>query len=421
MIHLDAAATQPGRPEILSTVLPLFTEHFGNPASHHEAGEAAGRALEWARDVAAQALGVRPGRVVFTSGGTESNAMALHGLALARPRGRHLLVSALEHPSVTRAAAQLERWHGFEVETVPVGRSGVVDPAEVSARLRADTTLVALMAVNNEVGTVQPVSDVARLAHAVGARMHVDAVQAASWLELAPLSAVADTLAVSGHKLGGVKGAGLLALGRGVELEPLLDGGGQEDGRRSGTVNVPGAVSTALALRAAGEELREFGAGAAACGVDPGRRVAERVLGGLAAHGVVDARVNGGVAVGEVAAGEWTERGPGRGGVRASLSGDPLLRVPGIVSFVFAGVHAESVLIELGRRGVLASSGSACAAGSSEPSEVLTAMGWDGPSALGALRLSFSPSMPVADLERAADAVVESVLAVAGRGSSPSS
>ncbi|RKW70617.1 cysteine desulfurase family protein [Galactobacter caseinivorans] len=395
MIHLDAAATQPVRPEILAAVLPLFTEQFGNPASHHEAGEAAGRALDWARSVAAQALGVRPGRVIFTSGGTESNAMALHGLALARPRGRHVLVSAIEHPSVLRAAAQLGRWHGFEVQTIPVGLSGVVDPADVAARLRPDTTLVALMAVNNEVGTVQPVPDVARLAHAAGARVHVDAVQAGTWLGLEHLAAAADTLAVSGHKLGGMKGAGLLALGRGIELEPLLDGGGQEDGRRSGTVNVPGAVSTALALKAAAEDVAAYASGVAACGQEPGKRMAGVVLGGLAG------------ALGGLG---------GPGVVQASLSGDAERRVPGIVSFVFDGVHAESVLIELGRRGVLASSGSACAAGSSEPSEVLTAMGWDAPAALGALRLSFSPSAPAADLEAAAGAVVESVLAVAGRG-----
>lgn len=389
MIHLDAAATQPVRPAILETVLPLFTQPFGNPASHHEAGEAASRALEWARSLAASVLGTKPGRLVFTSGGTESNAMALHGLALARARGRHVLLSAIEHPSVLRAGEQLRRWHGFEVELVPVGRSGVVDPEDVAARLRPDTTLVALMAVNNEVGTIQPVAEVASLTRAVGARMHVDAVQAGSWMELAPIVAVADTVALSGHKLGGVKGAGLLALGRGVQLEPLLDGGGQEGGRRSGTVNVPGAVSTALALKAAADDVAAHGAGTAPCGADPGGCVASRVLAGVAGSGV-----------------------------RAALTGDAEARVPGIVSFVFGGVHAESVLIELGRRGVLASSGSACAAGSSEPSEVLTAMGWDGPTALGALRLSFSPGMARAALEAAADAVVESVLAVAGLQSS---
>jgi len=387
VIHLDAAATSPVRPEIVAAVTPLFTRSFGNPASHHEAGEEAARILAWARAEAAAVLGTRPGRVVFTSGGSESNALALHGTLLARPRGRHVLVSAIEHPSVLRSAGQLAAWHGVEVERIPVGRSGVVDPADVAARLRPDTTLVALMAVNNEVGTVQPVADVAGLTHAVGARMHVDAVQAGSWLELAPLAALADTFSVSGHKLGGLKGAGALALGRGVTLAPFLDGGGQEDGMRSGTVNVPGAVSTAMALRAAYDGVLAARAGTAPCGPDPGATMAGRVLGALAGADVP-----------------------------AELTGDPERRVPGIVSFVFPGLHAESVLLELGRRGVLASSGSACAAGSSDPSDVLTAMGYDAAAAVGALRLSFSPGTEAGELRQAADAVVHSVVALHGRG-----
>lgn len=387
MIHLDAAATSPVRAEVLQAVMPLFTETFGNPASHHEAGESAARALEWGRGLVAEACGVKPGRVVFTSGGTESNALALHGTALARPRGRHVLVSAIEHPSVARAAEQLGEWHGFEVQTVPVLASGLVDPAEVAARLRPDTTLVALMAVNNEVGTVQPVAEVSALARAVGARVHVDAVQAGAWLHLAPLATSADTLSLSGHKLGGLKGAGALVLGRGVSVAPFLDGGGQEGGVRSGTVNVPGAVATGLAVRLAQHDVERFLGGGAPCGAGPGEALAAAVLVGLAAAGVP-----------------------------ASLTGDPASRVPGIVSFVFPGVHAESVLLELGRRGVLASSGSACAAGSSEPSEVLTAMGYPAEVAVGALRLSFSPQLPAAELEAAGAAVVDAVLAVHGLG-----
>ncbi|MCQ9369576.1 cysteine desulfurase [Brevibacterium sp. 91QC2O2] len=387
-VNLDCAATQAVRPEVLSAIWPLLSEQFGNPASHHEAGEQAARALDWARSLAAETLGTRPGRIVFTSGGTESNSLALHGTLLARHRGGHVLVSAIEHPSVLQTAQQLQRWHGAEVETVPVGMNGIVDPAEVAALLRPDTCLVAVMAVNNEVGTIQPIQEIAELVHGAGARLHVDAVQAGSWLDLRPLERVADTLSVSGHKLGGIKGAGLLALGRGVVLEPFMDGGGQEGGIRSGTVNVPGCVSTALALHLAQQEALAYQTGEELpCGREPGRRLAQAVLTGL-----------------------------GDLGVAARLSGDPESRVPGTVSFVFPGLHAEAVLLELGRHGVLASSGSACAAGSTEPSAVLTALGWDPVEALGALRLSFSPHTPAAVLDYAARAVIESVAAVADLG-----
>ncbi|MGJ9402539.1 cysteine desulfurase family protein [Arthrobacter sp. KK5.5] len=383
MIYLDAAATTQTLPEVLDTVWPLMTTEFGNPSSRHTAGETAARALDYARSTAASVLGVRDGDVVFTSGGTESNNLAIKGLALTRPRGRHLVVTAVEHSSVRGAADYLARHHGFTVDVLAVDGLGRIDPDELSRTVRADTTLVSVMAVNNEVGTIQPVVEAAALAHAAGALFHTDAVQAAGWLDLGPLAAAADALSVSGHKLGGLKGAGLLMVRGRHELEPVAHGGGQERGRRAGTENVAGAVATATALRLAAE-------GAERGGPEDGygAYLARTVLAGLA----------GALPEAPVA------------------TGHPELRVPGIVSFCFPGTAGEAVLLELERRGVLCSSGSACHAGSSDPSPVLLAMGLDADTALTAVRLSFTRRVKEGEITTAARSLVAAVRAVAANG-----
>lgn len=379
---MDAAATAPTRQDILQTVWPLLTNDFGNPSSRHELGSSAARALSFARATAAGALGVRENDVVFTSGGTESNNLALKGLALAAPRGRHLVISAVEHSSVREAAHYLGEHHGFEVDVVGVDAHGRVDPAHVRAALREDTTLVSVMAVNNEVGTVQPVAEIAAAARAAGALVHTDAVQAAGWLDVAALAASVDALTVSGHKIGGMKGAGLAMVRARLPLAGQLSGGGQERGRRSGTENVAGAVATALALKHA----------AAAAADDAG---------GAGAYGAYlrDAVVS---ALGE----------------RAVATGHPDQRVPGIVSFCFPGTSGEAVLLELERRGVQCSSGSACHAGSDEPSPVLLAMGHAPDVALTAVRLSFTREVKEAEITQTARALVAAVRAV-GPGDGP--
>ena len=380
MIYLDAAATTPVRQEVLDVIIPLLTSDYGNPSSVHSMGRTAARALDYARETAANTLGVRTGDVVFTSGGTESNNLAIKGLALANPRGRHLVRSAIEHASVIESCAYLVRHHGFELDVAPVDADGIVDPAALAALLRPDTTLVSVMAVNNEVGTIQPVADIAAAAHGVGALVHTDAVQAAGWLDVAELAGHVDALGLSGHKLGGLKGAGLLMVRGRLALEPLLHGGGQERERRSGTENVAGAVSTATALRLAAKA----NAGGAANG--HGDFVIRTVLGGL----------NTG------------------GRTRATLTGHATRRVPGIVSFTFPETGGETVLLELERRGVIASSGSACAAGSTDASHVLLALGRDEQEAHTAVRLSFTRSVKESEIATAARAVVAAVKAIAG-------
>ncbi|GAA5225621.1 cysteine desulfurase family protein [Paeniglutamicibacter antarcticus] len=380
MIYLDAAATTPVRQDVLDVIIPLLTSDYGNPSSTHAMGHTAARALDYARCTAANVLGVRTGDMVFTSGGTESNNLAIKGLALGTPRGKHVVRSAIEHPAVIEACAYLVRHHGFTLDVAPVDAAGVLDIDAFTALLRTDTTLVSVMAVNNEVGTIQPVAEAAAAAHGVGALVHCDGVQAAGWLEMAGIASRVDALSISGHKIGGLKGAGLLMVRGKLPLEPLIHGGGQERERRSGTENVAGAVSTATALLAAASANNS----GAADGF--GKHLIDAVLDGLNTQGRT----------------------------RAKLTGDGQKRVPGIVSFVFPETGGETVLLELERRGVLCSSGSACAAGSTDASAVLLAMGYGEEEAHTAVRLSFTRNVKESEIATAARAVVAAVKAIAG-------
>ncbi|NKX49733.1 cysteine desulfurase [Arthrobacter deserti] len=372
MIYLDSAATAPVRREVLEAMWPALTQDFGNPSSHHTVGEAAARALEYARGRAAEVLACRPGEVVFTSGGTESNNLAVKGIALARPRGRHLGVSAVEHPSVQEAAEYLERFHGFSITRVPVDRNGMLDLDALRDALSPETTLCSVMYANNEVGTIQPVAEAGRLCRDNGVPLHVDAVQAAGWLPLDVAALGADALSISGHKPGAPKGSGLLYLSGRLALEPLVHGGGQERGRRSGTENVAGAVGTATALALAEAERAEA--------VPRLARYRDHLVG----------QVLGAL--------------PG-----AMLTGHPRERLPGSASFCFPGTSGEAVLLELERRGIVCSSGSACHAGSDEPSAVLLAMGIDPAVAQTAVRLTLPATVKEPEVAMAARAVVAAV------------
>lgn len=379
MIFLDAAATTPVRREVLEAMWPYLTGEFGNPSSHHSLGEAAATALAGARTATAKALGCRPGEVVFTSGGTEADNLAVKGIALARraadPRLDRVAISAVEHPAVEESARYLERVHGFAVDVIPVDRFGQVTEEALAAVLQPGTALVSIMYANNEVGTVQPIAWLAALARAHGVPFHTDAVQAAGWLPLDTGALGVDALSISGHKLGAPKGSGALFVRGRVRLEPLVHGGGQERGRRSGTENVAGAVALATALTLPREPA--------------GRVSALR-------DGFIDA-VLAGV--------------PG-----ALLTGHPTERLPSVASFCFPGTSGESVLLELERQGVICSSGSACAAGSDAPSPVLLAMGIEPEVAQSAVRFSFDSTVTAAQLQEAAAAVRTAVGSVRSLG-----
>ncbi|MEU4016434.1 cysteine desulfurase family protein [Microbacterium sp. NPDC028030] len=378
MLYLDHAATSPVRPEVLEAMRPYLTGVFGNPSSHHTAGEAAASALDDARARVARVLGMRSGDIVFTAGGTEANNLAVKGIVLAAlERGRrHLVISPIEHESILESAAYLRRFHSVEVTTLPVDPRGRIAPEELAAAVRDDTALISIGHANNEIGTVQDTAALASVTRAARVPLHLDAVQSAGWLALNALSA--DAVSIAGHKLGAPKGIGALAVRGRVPVEPMLHGGGQERGRRSGTENVAGAVALATALELADQE-RET--------------VSSRV-------GSTTARFIALV----------LDRIP-----EATLTGDRDHRLPGTASFTFAGTSGESILLELERRGVISSSGSACAAGSDDPSHVLLACGVPAEVAQTAVRFTFGrDALPTDAPERLAALVADSVRAARG-------
>ena len=379
MLYLDNAATTPVRPEVLDAMMPYLTRDFGNPSSHHTVGESAAGALDDARSRVAAVLGTRRGDVIFTSGGTEANNLAVKGIALAAltSRGaRRVVTSAIEHDSILESADYLRRLHGFVIDLLPVDAVGRVSPDDLAAALREDTALVSLGYANNEVGTVQDAAALAAVARGRGVPLHLDAVQAAGWLPLHDLGA--DAVSLAGHKIGAPKGTGVLAVRGRVPLEPLLHGGGQERGRRSGTQDVAGAVGFAVALELAERERAE---------------AAERV------GALRDAFVK-----------RVLEAVP-----RAAATGSQSHRLAGTAGFVFAGTSGEAILLELERRGVVTSSGSACAAGSDEPSHVLTALGIDADVARTAVRFTLPRSLATT-LDPVADALADAVATI-GSGS----
>lgn len=354
--YLDAAATSPLLPEARSAMIAVLEGDAANPSSVHAAGHRARSIVDHARQQIAEVFGVRPSEVIFTSGGTEANNLAIIGLALANPRGRHVVTTAIEHPSVIESCAYLERVHGFEVTQVPVDAHGLVDADQCERAMSSETSLVTVGLANGEVGTVQPVPNIARHCDAQGVIMHTDAVQAAATL---PVSLAVDgwpgphvsALSLASHKFGGPQGAGALIVRDGVALEPLMHGGGQEHGRRSGTENVAAIAGFAAAVTVHADRM--------------GRRARALAASRDAFVAEVLARVPG-----------------------TRYTGHPNERLPGHASFVVPGVSGESILVALDAAGIAASSGSACAAGKDEPSPVLLAMGISPEQAQTAIRFT---------------------------------
>lgn len=362
-IYLDHNATTPVREEVLAEVTRVLRERFGNPSSVHADGAAARAELEHARERVAGLLGARPPEVIFTAGATESNNLALHGVVAASGRRRpHVVTTAAEHPSVVEPVARLER-EGCRVTRVPVDPDGLVDPDTVAGALDDDTVLVSILWVNNETGVIQPLERIAARVKERDVLLHVDATQALGKIRVDWQRLPIDLLSGSGHKFNAPKGIGLLAVREGVELEPWVRGGPQEQRRRGGTPNVPGAVGLGVACELAAQELPERARSYAA--------LRDRLWEGIASK-IPRARRNG--APGAVA--------------------------PNTLNVEFEGVAGEVLLEALDLEGVSVSAGAACASGSVEASHVLSAMGRTLEQARASLRFSVGHGVDATQIDR---------------------
>ncbi|MBI4298590.1 MAG: cysteine desulfurase NifS [Chloroflexi bacterium] len=357
LIYMDHAATTPVRPEALEAMLPYFSNSYGNPSSIYSLAQEGRKALDDSREQVAKVLNCRIGEVVFTGGGTESDNAALKGAAFAlKHTGNHIITSAIEHHAVLHTCHQLEQF-GFEITYLPVDRYGLIDPDDVARVITERTILVSIMLANNEIGTIEPVSDIARLVKEEAKKrdrtvvVHTDAVQGAGFLDLDVRKLGIDMLSLSAHKFYGPKGVGILYVRRGTPLEPQMMGGGQERQRRSGTENVPGIVGTAVALKLAAEEREWVNHHC--------QSLRDKLI-----QGIYDRIAN------------------------VHLNGHPTLRLPNNVNFSFESVEGEPILLGLDLAGISASSGSACSSASLEPSHVLLAIGLTADLAQGSLRLT---------------------------------
>ncbi|MFI5397825.1 MAG: cysteine desulfurase family protein [Candidatus Binatia bacterium] len=365
-IYLDHNATTPLLPEVVDAMLPYLREHFGNPSSAHVFGQRAREAVERARGEVAGLLGCSPDEVIFTSGGTEANNLAIRGVTEARPDKRHIITSSIEHPATVRPCEYLalRRWI---VEAAKVDRAGRVDLDKVVALVRDDTALVTIMHANNETGTMQPIAEIARIARECGAVVHTDAAQSVGKIPLHVADLGVDLLSVAGHKFGASKGVGALFVKRDTPIRPLLLGAGHERGLRPGTENVASIVGLGRACALARSRL------AAADRRVPALR--DRL---------------------------WERLQAGIPGIR--LHGHPTERLPNTLNVGFPGVRGSAVLATAPE--VAASTGSACHEGDEVPSRVLMAMGFEAELALEAVRLSLGITTTQEEVERAAGALV---------------
>lgn len=371
-IYLDNAATTRTLPRVLEKMLPYFTEEYGNPSSLYGLGQSASQAVTKAREEIAALIGAKPGEIYFTAGGSESDNWAIKGVAEARAeKGKHVITSAIEHHAVLHTCEWLEK-QGYEVTYLPVDENGLVSPEDLEAAIRPDTILVSIMMANNEIGTIEPIAQLAEIAKKADVLFHTDAVQAVGQIPIDVGELQVDMLSASAHKLGGPKGIGFLYVKKGVRLPSFLHGGAQERGKRAGTQNVPAIVGFGEAARLAAETMES-------------RTAKEREL-----RDYLIERI--------------TKEIP-----HARLNGDAKKRLPGNANFCFRFIEGESLLLLLDQNGICGSSGSACTSGSLDPSHVLLAIGLPHEIAHGSLRLTLSEEITKEDIDFTVDKVKEIV------------
>lgn len=371
MIYADYAATSPLDPEVLTAMLPYFSETFGNGTSLHTFGREAARAVEAARETVAQILGAEKREIYFTSGGTESDNWAIRGTVGDEPRGLHVITSAIEHHAILETLAHLEK-QGLEVTYLPVDSMGRVKPEDVKNAIKSNTVLISVMTANNEIGTVEPIREIGLIARAAGIPFHTDAVQAAGTLDLDVRRDGVDMLSLSAHKFFGPKGVGVLYIRDGLHVKNLTFGGSQERDRRPGTLNTPGIVGLAAALkkqallRGERESITK----------ERAETIKKTVLAALP---------------------------------ETRLNGDPVNRLPGNVSFFFPGIQAEGLLLLLDMKGIACSAGAACSAGTVSVSHVLKAIRGEEAASGGTIRLSVCHLTTEREAQTIAKTVVETV------------
>ncbi len=371
-VYLDHAATTPVDPGVLNAMLPFFTEYYGNPSALHSVGTAARAAVQTSRETIAELLNASPEEIVFTSGGTEADNAAIRGAALAhRVRGRHLLTSPTEHHAVLEPMEALAR-EGWEVEMLPVDCAGRVAPEDVAARIRPETVLVSVMHANNEIGTINPIAEIGAVCRSRAVMFHTDAVQTFGKLPIDVRAMKIDLLSISGHKLYGPKGIGVLYVRRGTTLTRYQEGGQQEGGRRAGTLNVPGIVGLGEAARLAYAQAETENARLTS--------LRDRFIDQI------------------------VRQIPG-----VHITGSRTERLAINVHICVEGVDGESLVLALDAAGICASAGSACSAGSTEPSHVLKAIGLPRPLARGALRLTLGKATTQAALDYTLETLIRVV------------